>query len=196
MNLHDPELKSVYLKPGEIYIARNEPTVVTTVLGSCISVAMFNERLNVAAICHGLLPKCRDKKACDESCSEGFRYVDCSIRHMLASFSSLGIRRSEIQVKLFGGSDMFESRNPSSISVGKQNIEAALKLIEDERLSLVSCDVGGPLGRKIFFHTQTGEILLKRHKESDGQRIGTPTETTQPGVRKTCSSGSGKERSE
>ncbi|MDA8242261.1 MAG: chemotaxis protein CheD [Nitrospiraceae bacterium] len=165
MNLHDPEMKTVYLKPGEIYIARDEPTVVTTVLGSCISVAMFNGRLNIGAICHGLLPKCRDKKACDGTCFEEFRYVECSMRHILSRFFSLGVHRSEIRVKLFGGSDMFELKSPASISVGKQNIETALKVIGDEGLTLVSSDVGGPLGRKIFFHTQTGEVLLKRQKE-------------------------------
>ena len=165
MNLRDQELKTVYLRPGEIYIARDEPTMVTTVLGSCISVSMFNRRLNVAAICHGLLPRCRDKKVCDGTCFEGSRYVECSIRHMLSRFLSFGIHRSEIQVKLFGGSDMFELKSPASISVGKQNIEIAMKVIGDEGLTLVSSDVGGPLGRKILFHTQTGEVLLKRQKE-------------------------------
>ena len=162
------ELPLVYLKPGEMYIAQDRPALVTTVLGSCISASMFSERFRIGAICHGLLPNCRGKQECDGTCTEGFRYVDCSIRQMAKQFDALGVLRGEIKVKLFGGADMFTPKDGgrASASVGRQNIETAMKVIMDEGLTLVASDVGGVRGRKILFYAHTGEVLLKRQGEA------------------------------
>ena len=83
---------------------------------------------------------------------------------MMEIFRSLGIDNDEIEVKLFGGSDMFPSDGGKStaMNVGKQNIESALQGIELEGLKLTTCDVGGSGGRKILFYTHTGEVFLKR----------------------------------
>ncbi|KAF0217441.1 MAG: chemotaxis protein [Geobacteraceae bacterium] len=167
MDPHKTKLPFHYLKPGEMFLGEN-PTLVTTLLGSCVSITMYSQRFRVGAICHGLLPSCRGKGRCD--CTESFRYVDCSIRQMMGGFHQLGIVREEIEVKVFGGSDMFSSDEKTgiSIAVGTQNVEMALKVIEREGLRLLVSDVGGSRGRKIFFYTHTGEVLLKRLNETDG----------------------------
>lgn len=46
----------VYLKPGELYIAQ-EPTIILTILGSCIGATFWNRRLGVGALCHAMLPR-------------------------------------------------------------------------------------------------------------------------------------------
>jgi chemotaxis receptor (MCP) glutamine deamidase CheD len=46
----------VFLKPGELYIGK-EPAVVSNILGSCVSITMFSERLGAGGICHALLPR-------------------------------------------------------------------------------------------------------------------------------------------
>jgi chemotaxis receptor (MCP) glutamine deamidase CheD len=68
---------NLFLKPGEVCISR-EPAVVTTILGSCIAVTMFNERLKIGGICHALLPKHPPSKRWKE-----FHYVDSSILYMV-----------------------------------------------------------------------------------------------------------------
>ena len=146
----------VYLKPGELYFSAR-PAIVSTVLGSCVSVTMFNRGRSVGAICHAVLPE-------EKSPGEAFRYVDSSIRIMLRSFKRHGIHSSEIEVKLFGGSDVLphDDDRDRGFTVGKQNIEVALDVIEKEGLLLITSDLGGTQGRKILFNTHTGEILLKR----------------------------------
>ncbi len=160
-------LPGYYLKPGEMFNG-DQATLVSTLLGSCVAVTMFSPRCRVGAICHGLLPSCRDEHPCSGGCAEGARYVDCSIRLMLGWFTQRGIVRNEIEVKVFGGSDMFSIKDSESSSrtVGRQNLEKALQIIEQEGLRLVASDLGGPRGRKIFFSTHTGEVLLKRLNKS------------------------------
>ena len=48
-------MKKVFLRPGDVTVGK-APAEVSTVLGSCVSVTMFAERLKLGAICHALLP--------------------------------------------------------------------------------------------------------------------------------------------
>ncbi len=56
MSKNYEKLPVYYLRPGELHIA-DHPGIVTTVLGSCVSVTMFSRRREVGAICHGLMPE-------------------------------------------------------------------------------------------------------------------------------------------
>jgi len=156
-------LSTVHLKAGEMHCA-DRPTLVVTVLGSCLSVILYNRRLRIGGICHGLLPSCGRQKTCNGHCAEKFRYVDCAIRQMVKIFDRFGVKRSEIEVKCFGGADMFSRpiEKPGLLSVGRQNSETADEVMKREGLTLARRDVGGLQGRKILFYTHTGEVLLKR----------------------------------
>ena len=157
------ELPIIHLKAGEMHCA-DRPTLVVTVLGSCLSVILYNRRLGIGGICHGLLPSCGNRKTCSGDCTEKFRYVDCAIRQMVKIFERFGVKRSEIEVKCFGGADMFSRPIEKSglLSVGRQNSETADEVMKSEGLTLITRDVGGLQGRKILFYTHTGEVLLKR----------------------------------
>lgn len=155
----------IYLKAGEI-VFTEEPHVVLTVLGSCLSVTLFHRRSGTAAICHGLLPHCRERAGCTGECKAMAKYVDCALLWMLKRFKAKGISAKDLEVKVFGGADMFSTSaravEHGLMSVGRQNIAVAQKIIESEGLLVLSMDVGGNQGRKLFFNTRTGEIMLKR----------------------------------
>ncbi len=149
-------LPIIYLKPGEIYLGE-QPTVVTTILGSCVSLIFFNQLHRLGAICHAVLPE-------DVHQEGSFRFVDHSFYWMLEQFQSQGIALQQIQVKLFGGADVLECYQGrcQTVTVGQQNIQRALKMLEAHGLQVQASDLGGSVGRKIFFFTHTGEVLLKQ----------------------------------
>ncbi len=158
----DATVEKIFLKPGEIYFTER-PSIISTVLGSCISVTMFCPQRHIGAICHAVLPE-------EGSAREAFRYVDSSILAMVKGFDRYGIPRSRIEVKLFGGADMLKTDtvNGRDGTVGKKNIEIAMQVVERERLRITASDLGGSHGRKIFFNTRNGEILLKRLRKNRG----------------------------
>jgi chemotaxis protein CheD len=164
----------IFLKPGDLYIS-DTPVRVSTILGSCVAVTIFNQRLKTGAICHALLPT-------NPNGHDAFRYVDSAIAYMLYKFEALGITRNEMELKLLGGADVLERTNTSQ-SVGQKNIETALEIIEQENLNLAVSDTGGSLGRKIHFYTHTGKVLLKRidsvHSSPDKGRPGQARFTVQ-----------------
>jgi chemotaxis protein CheD len=122
-----------------------------------VSVTIHNERLKIGGICHALLPKKRTPNGMGT-----LRYVDSAISYMLRKFETIGIRKDEMEVKLWGGADVFDHMGGHTKSVGQQNRETALEIIKNENLNLSVSDVGGSLGRRIYFYTDTGRVLLKR----------------------------------
>ena len=147
---------SIYLKPGQICIA-DRPTVVSTVLGSCVAVTMFSPKFGIGGICHALLP--RNPFSHD---TDTFRYVDSSLLYMLERFAMMGVKKEEIELKIVGGAEMLDQLGKKRLTIGRQNIETALAVLRREDLGFHASDVGGSLGRKIRFHTHTGHVFFKR----------------------------------
>jgi chemotaxis protein CheD len=163
LSLSENTLPVIYLRAGELHFSEQSARVYT-VLGSCIAVTMFHRRLGIVAICHGLLPECRGKGQCGGECPAPGKYVDCAIQWMTKRFKQQGVLLREIEIKVFGGADTF-STGPAGrggIRVGKRNAGMALRALGKEGLNILSLDVGGAIGRKLFFNTHTGEVLIKR----------------------------------
>ena len=151
----------LFLKPGQIMVS-SVPLLVTTLLGSCVAVTMFSARHCLGAICHAQLPACGNAH-CNPARLDAGKYVQCAISQMLERLSAQGVAREEIQAKLFGGAEMFDTmQGGRGRSVGRQNIEMALRMLERESIRVVRQDLGGERGRKIIFHTDTGVVFLKR----------------------------------
>jgi chemotaxis protein CheD len=147
--------ETVYLGPGEAYLD-DRPALVSTVLGSCIAVTMFHRMTRRGRICHAILPRYPSAGQGDT-----FHYVDSSILHMLENLLFTGLERAEIEVKLFGGANAFKGDDERA-TVGELNAERAVQVIRKERLTILASDLGGRMGRKIVFDTQSGKVLLKR----------------------------------
>ncbi len=147
-------LHKIYLHPAELILA-DEPTQVTTVLGSCISVTLYSPRLKIGSICHAVLPKGRELSPS--------KFCDQSVHYMLKYFSEQGISPAELEAKLFGGAEMFSVTRTvrSDLTVGAQNILIARETLRSAGLEPLVADVGGRLGRKLVFYSHTGEVFRK-----------------------------------
>jgi chemotaxis protein CheD len=154
----------INVQPGELHIARR-PTVMKTILGSCIGVTFWSPRTGAAALCHCVLPCCPP----DASTAERSRYVDGAIRYVAQCFDRWGISRRELQIRIFGGADVLPSspraRRPT---IGTMNRDRAVQVLAEEGFSILARDVGGTRGRTIQFNGATGEVwsrLLARLAE-------------------------------
>ncbi|MGE5364670.1 MAG: chemotaxis protein CheD [Bacteroidota bacterium] len=157
-------LNIIYLQPGDFHITEKSE-IVTTVLGSCLSVIMFSEKNSLSGICHSLLPRCTGDGSHCLMCPNAFKYVNCSIAIMVEIFERHGVKRDQIEVKVFGGAEMFSSDGYDR-SVGKQNIQIAMEILANEKLRVTASDTGGIFGRKIYFVTHTGEVFMQKIKKT------------------------------
>jgi chemotaxis protein CheD len=156
-------LPDLNLQPGELYLARS-PAILRTILGSCVGVTFWCKRLGAGALCHAVLPKCPRLWPPGTLASEGHRYVDFSIRYLAQQFDALGAARKEVEVKVFGGADVLpiDHARRHKATVGALNCRMALEVLAEEGFTVTASDLGGTRGRRIHFHTGTGEVLLYR----------------------------------
>ncbi len=168
--INSGKYEQVNLKAGKLYIAK-KPALIWTVLGSCISV-FFNKRLKIGAICHAKLVEENNKLKCNDFClhpcyknnrnSNRFKYVTCSIKYMYETFCELGILKNEIEVKLFGGANVLSNIDISN-TVGKQNLKIAQKMLKNLGLIVSRKNIGGKIGRALYFYSDTGKVLIKEN---------------------------------
>jgi len=146
-----PGIQELFLMSGDggVYTS---PTAVQTVLGSCVAVTFFCPRWHIGATFHALMPH-RDKDI------DGvYRSVDSAIQQICASLFNQGVKQHEIECKVFGGANaMFQHE----LSVGPKNVQAAFEALASYPLRVVASHVGGQLGRKIVFISNTGEVFVR-----------------------------------
>ncbi|PLX95133.1 MAG: chemotaxis protein CheD [Desulfuromonas sp.] len=164
--------KSRYLYPGELYVTR-EARLISTVLGSCISVCLWDPQSGIGGMNHYLLPLWN---------GEGLptpKYGNVAIPRLIDKVIDLGATRSKLQAKVFGGASMWH--NPDGLlAVGERNIKLAEHMLEEARISIVSSDMGGNLGRKIFFNTENGAVLLRRNQGNLAKSINAGNDKENP----------------
>jgi chemotaxis protein CheD len=154
----------IFLHTGDVYIGVS-PTMVSTVLGSCVAITMHEPDMEQGIICHSFLPRVSESRDRVNGRIQICRYVDTAVEHLLQTMLKLGAKKKNLEIKLFGGSNGIANKRvrvSSAFSVGERNVSTALECLAKHSLKPIAMDVGGNVGRKLFFDTQTGDIWLKR----------------------------------
>jgi chemotaxis protein CheD len=146
--------RAVYLHPGFVH-ASLEPTEATTILGSCVAVCLWDQRLQVGGANHFLLPR---GGGADNASA---RFGDIAIRILVSELTRLGCQPRALQAKVFGGAAVVEAFRGRDNHLGAQNVELALALLRELEIPVVARDVEGHRGRKVIFHTDTGIALVR-----------------------------------
>ena len=131
--------------------------MLCTLLGSCVAVCLYDPVERVGGMNHILLPGRADLKHFDSAARYGINAMELLINRIM----SLGGRRKRFVAKAFGGAHVIPAISPEN-GVGRKIAAFILEFLELEGIDLVSHDLGGHEARKILFHTDTGEVLLKR----------------------------------
>lgn len=151
------EKKEYYLYPGSLLV-EDIPHIVTTVLGSCVSVCLWDTVTKTGGINHYMHPLC---DGCD---TPSLKYGDIAIRELIERASKKGGKKNLI-AKVFGGANVLQQSN-DSLAVGVKNIEIAKSILKDHDIPIISSDIGGNIGRKIVFHTDTGDVFVQKIRSS------------------------------
>ena len=150
------DLPGRYLFPAEIFVS-SEPTMVSTVLGSCVAVCLWDSRSVIGGMNHYLLPLWNGDGLATP------KYGNIAIRQLVEKVVAKGGERKNMQAKIFGGAAMW-SNTEGLFAIGLRNIELAQQQLKELQIPVVASDVGGMLSRKIFFNTGDGSVLLRRHR--------------------------------
>ena len=169
----DTTIPVLILKPGGLYV-RTTPTIIKTVLGSCLAITMFAPDRRIAVISHPMLPRPPVREPYMFTPLANRKYVNTVIPTMLRKMQQHQVDPGDIEIKIFGGAEIMNQglqRVTTSHPVGSANVETARELIQAENLALKTSDVGGNTGRKIVFYTHTGQVMVKRLRSTRGRSL-------------------------
>lgn len=147
------ELKEHYLYPGNIFVDV-KPYRITTILGSCVSVCLWDTRLKIGAMNHFILPLWNGNGLATP------KYGNIAIKKIIDKMLTLGSQKKDLVAKIFGGAAVLNTSN-NKFNIGDRNVSVAFDFIREEKIPIVSQDVGGLTGRKILFFTNTGRVFGK-----------------------------------
>ena len=146
--------KTHYLMAGNLFVPE-EAHLVTTVLGSCVSVCLWDSILRFGGINHYMLPFWNGEGLASP------KYGNIAIAKLIERLQDLGSQKRNLRAKVFGGGIVLNVKNPF-MNIGERNIQLAEDQLRSEGIPIVSADTGGNVGRKIIFNTGTGMVLMKK----------------------------------
>lgn len=147
----------VQLHIGQYRVSR-PPEVLYTLLGSCVAVCLFDAAAGVGGMNHILLPgRAGDGRRFEDVSRFGHDAVELLVRDMVRA----GANRRRLAAKLFGGGHVIPQMDEGT-SPGHRNVEFIRGLMEQERIPVLTSDLGGYDARRVWFRTDTADVLLKR----------------------------------
>ena len=146
--------KAVYLHPGQVFVSP-DPTEVTTILGSCVAVCVFDPVLHLGGTNHYVLPHWAGNGL------SSARFGNVAVRSLIDKMLALGGQKQNLQAKVFGGACVVAAFRGREEHLGTKNADLALRTLRQEGIPVVADDVGGRRGRKVIFQTDTGVALVR-----------------------------------
>jgi chemotaxis receptor (MCP) glutamine deamidase CheD len=155
-----PRQNRVRIYTGDV-AASTTPVMMETVLGSCVSVCLYDPYLRAGGMNHILLP--------DTSLDPGStRFGVNAMEVLINELMKVGGERRRFIAKAFGGANVV----PGILtSYGAENARFVRKFLATEKIPLVSERLGGSRPVRLEFRTDTGKATVHSVDGSQLPRI-------------------------
>jgi len=138
-----------YLIPGKVFVSA-EPVAVSTIVGTGVSICLWDEVRRVGGINHFLLP------TNPEGFLDNTKYADAANHTLLQELMQLGGDTRSMEARIFGGSQPGVTFSSSTECLGDRNVQLATDFINRRGIRIAQKEVGGTRGRKVIFQTDDG----------------------------------------
>ena len=145
---------NAYLHAGHMFVS-GTPCRVSTILGSCVSVALFDPVAQVGGLNHFLLP------AGPEHAAPSARFGTVAVPWLIEALVAAGAQRRSLQAKVFGGACVLRAFRSTAGNLGQKNVQVAKAVLLAEGIPIVAEDVNGERGRKLIFQTHDGAAWVR-----------------------------------
>ena len=143
---------------ADMKTALSPGSIVTTGLGSCVGVCIWDCNAKVGGMVHVMLPEC----GLANIKMNAAKYADTGVDLLVEEILKLGAVKSRLTAKIAGGAQMFSFPGSNSVMrIGERNVEAVKHSLELQRIKILAEDTGGNFGRTIQFFTESGMLNIK-----------------------------------
>ncbi len=155
---HGPHRPHIRIYIGDV-VACAEPSVLQTLLGSCVAVCLRDPVARVGGMNHILLPG-------DPKEGRASRFGVHAMELLINALMQRGADRRRLVAKAFGAANVVAAlRSPT---VGDRNAMFVREFLARERIPLVAKRLGGTQAVQIHFTTDTGRTIVHT---VDGSRL-------------------------
>ncbi len=148
------------IRPGGWSVAGGRP--ISTLLGSCVAVCLFDPQLKIGGMNHFLLPsRGKDRELDPDTILSGDYSMEVLVNALLAQ----GGQKRRLVAKMFGGGNIVSA---ILTSIGERNVEFATEWLQRENIPVLASDVLGPWSRKVVFVPGTGDAFCMRMPVTQG----------------------------
>jgi len=145
---------TVYLHPGQLYVTA-ETVLVSTILGSCVAVCLWDPVAAIGGMNHFLLPSGPSGNAND------LRYGNRAMERLIAAMVAKGAAPERLVAKVFGGACVIAGFSGARQAIGAKNVAVAREALAHNGIAVRAEQTGGRRGRKLLFHTGHGAAYVK-----------------------------------
>jgi chemotaxis protein CheD len=136
-------LTEIAVRMGEIAVSSSPGEMLLSLgLGSCIGLALVDQRRGVAGLAHIMLPE-----AIGNGGPAG-KFADLAVPELVARTVAQGTARTSLKAVLVGGAHMF-ALGGNALDIGVRNEAAVRGLLAAERIPVVAAATRGSKGRTI-----------------------------------------------
>lgn len=151
-----------FLLPSTLFATKDD-FVVDTILGSCVAVCLFDQRLKIGGINHYMLPLWNGEGLATP------KYGNVANELLYEKMIAMGSNQRDLMAKVFGGANQMGA----ALNIGQRNVDVALDQLKQFKIPIKAESLGGSIGRKIRFNNNTGEVLMKFLSSSNEKDKGT-----------------------
>jgi chemotaxis protein CheD len=144
-------VKRIYIGQGEYAIDSGPETVITTLLGSCVSSCIWDPHRGIGGMNHVLFID--DNANAADVFGHGVNGMELVINGLLR----LGADRRNLKAKVFGGAKMIQGLSDE----GARNGEFVIEFLAREGIEYLGGDIGGTRARRLEFWPGTGRARMK-----------------------------------
>lgn len=150
--------QSIKIGMAELGATKSPSKLITTGLGSCVGICLYDNSSKVGGLAHIMLPDSKQARAIVNTA----KYADTAIPLLIEEMVKLGANKSKLIAKIAGGAQMFNFAGTSSIMrIGERNTEAVLQGLQKENIRVIAQDTGGSYGRTIELNAENGNLYIK-----------------------------------
>ena len=141
----------VYLAPGLLHAAI-APCVITTVLGSCVSVCLWDRQRRVGGMNHYLLPRAPSTH------ERSPRHGETAMDLLFARLEVLGSSIDDLDARVFGGASVLGR----GTTLAEDNVALAFRWLFERAVPVIADDVLGVEPRRIHFDLESGHAQVRK----------------------------------
>ncbi len=149
--------KEITIGIGDIAVIKYPGKIVSTALGSCVAIILYDSCNKIGALAHIVLPYCPKEK----NNKKPGKYANTAIEDMIKKMKRLGTKRmGRVCAKLVGGAHMFSSNPNNGDCVGARNVEYSKQALKKNRVRIKAEDTGGDYARTVILDTFNGVVII------------------------------------